>query len=421
MLFIHDPCTHSRKNMTYISVVLILTSLAACTSQTLSSSTIAPSDSEDHPSISPEALQLTSTTTETAVPPTAVVASPTPTQTFLAPTRIAIRPDPDTNITPEESSQRPWVISGPVEDSDVEYWVIQDLSSEPRDDYAYRFSGWSAEQYGEYLPASSPENGLVAFLTAEDYVGRDKELIVYDLPNNRQLLRISVFAPWHQPSSKELFGGGFWESELMAALKSAGAFMWSPDSRYLAFTAVIDGPSSDVYLFDTQSLEVERLTDGPTQADLMGWSPDGKWLLHSAWTKGRLGCDATPIPAIQSIWAVSMHSKDVQLVEEIDWESEGEIIIGWSSNDTVLVSSWDSLYQLGTNSFAVREFDLSAQSSRQIFDGPFDDVAYDPISGTLAFAGGHFVPSFSGLHLLPKGSTSPTQIENGSWRTDNVS
>jgi WD40 repeat protein len=400
--------------MMYIFGVLLLVIITACNPPTIAPSTISPSDSEDHQVILPDTLTPTSTMEETEVLSTPTIAPPTPTDMYLAPARIAIHPDSDIDIKPEDSLSGPWVISGPVDASDFEYWVIQDLSSDPQDEIAYRYSGWSA-QFGEYLPASSPENGLVAFLTGEDSSGRDKELIVYDLPNDQELLRISLFAPWHQLSLEELDGSQFWGGEICVALKSSGAFMWSPDSRYLAFTAVIDGPSSDVYLFDTQSLEVERLTDGTTQAFLLGWSPDGKWLLHSAGSGGRLTWDSTPIPYIHSIWAIAIDTMEVHHVEEIDWVSEGEDIIGWSSNDTVLVSSWELLDALGTNSFAVRELDLGTQSSRKVFDGPFDDVAYDPSSDTLAFVAGNFVTAFSGVHLLPGGQTTATQISDASW------
>ena len=55
---------------------------------------------------------------------------------------------------------------------------------------------------------------------------------------------------------------------------------WQPgDGRLLAFTGAINGPTSDLYLYDTQSGEFTQLTDGPSQAIAPSWSPDGQ--VHS--------------------------------------------------------------------------------------------------------------------------------------------
>lgn len=36
--------------------------------------------------------------------------------------------------------------------------------------------------------------------------------------------------------------------------------LWSPDGRYLAIVGAIEGPSSDLYVFDTQTQRFQRLT-----------------------------------------------------------------------------------------------------------------------------------------------------------------
>jgi hypothetical protein len=62
---------------------------------------------------------------------------------------------------------------------------------------------------------------------------------------------------------------------------------WSPDSRYLAFAGEMDGPSSDLYVFDTSRQSIRRLSDGPKNILAVGyqsiyWSPDGKWIVYSS-------------------------------------------------------------------------------------------------------------------------------------------
>jgi len=57
---------------------------------------------------------------------------------------------------------------------------------------------------------------------------------------------------------------------------------WSPDSRYLAFAAQIDGLSSDVYLYDTLNKTLKQVTSGDKQVSSLEWSPTGKWILNTA-------------------------------------------------------------------------------------------------------------------------------------------
>jgi hypothetical protein len=55
---------------------------------------------------------------------------------------------------------------------------------------------------------------------------------------------------------------------------------WSADSRYFAFSSAQDGPSADVYAFDTQREQFLRLSDGPTQVVSLRWSPDAAWVAY---------------------------------------------------------------------------------------------------------------------------------------------
>ncbi len=56
---------------------------------------------------------------------------------------------------------------------------------------------------------------------------------------------------------------------------------WHPtDGRYLAFVGAIQGPTSDLYLYDIATGETTQLTDGGSQALYPTWSPDGEFILH---------------------------------------------------------------------------------------------------------------------------------------------
>jgi dipeptidyl aminopeptidase/acylaminoacyl peptidase len=55
---------------------------------------------------------------------------------------------------------------------------------------------------------------------------------------------------------------------------------WNPDGRRVAVAAASNGPTSDMYLIDTVSGDVRQLTDGPSQAIVPSWSPDGDYIYH---------------------------------------------------------------------------------------------------------------------------------------------
>jgi hypothetical protein len=54
---------------------------------------------------------------------------------------------------------------------------------------------------------------------------------------------------------------------------------WSPDSRYLAFPAMIDGVSSDVYLYDLDTGIIQRKENEYLDVEYIAWSRDSQWIL----------------------------------------------------------------------------------------------------------------------------------------------
>ena len=44
----------------------------------------------------------------------------------------------------------------------------------------------------------------------------------------------------------------------------------------------MDGLSSDLYLYDSVSGTIKRLSSGPEEVQWISWSPDGKWILDGS-------------------------------------------------------------------------------------------------------------------------------------------
>ena len=55
---------------------------------------------------------------------------------------------------------------------------------------------------------------------------------------------------------------------------------WSPDGSQLAFIGAVNGPTSDLYVYDLAEDQVRQLTDGLAHAANPIWSPDGKHIFH---------------------------------------------------------------------------------------------------------------------------------------------
>lgn len=55
---------------------------------------------------------------------------------------------------------------------------------------------------------------------------------------------------------------------------------WSPNGRYLAYARQVEGSTSDVYIYDTQTQTSWRLTYDLQRIDSIFWSDDEKWVLY---------------------------------------------------------------------------------------------------------------------------------------------
>lgn len=150
--------------------------------------------------------------------------------------------------------------------------------------------------------------------------------------------------------------------------------VWSPDNRYLAFSAIIDGNSSDVYVYDVDSGEIRRKDTDKLNVGYIAWSPDGQWIQYVDWMPARMfiilmSADWTPTPY-----------RLVRLYPPSENRTIPQVIEKWISPNELLLKPY--FYQDGGDPGGrdLYLYNLSSGTTRLIWKGWWDDYAVDPIN-----------------------------------------
>jgi Tol biopolymer transport system component len=153
-------------------------------------------------------------------------------------------------------------------------------------------------------PSLSPDGSQIVFLSSRDLFSIDMYLadaktgkIIRRLiktatdPHFDSLQFLNSSGSWDSSGERFVFGGitksepvlvvvntqtGKREKEVV--FKNLGEILnptWSPDGRFVAFSA-LDGGLSDLFLFDLETEELKKLTDDPYSDLYPAWSPDGR-------------------------------------------------------------------------------------------------------------------------------------------------
>ena len=207
------------------------------------------------------------------------------TQAVIAQTAEALASDVPTEISvPELPTQQnptstpsppipvdgPWLVfpgpdDGILQAYDFEARVTLEIVLPPPIIYSDLFSGRGPQGGMLVLRAGAPENF--------------DELALYqvDLPSAEvtKLSPLLSLALQRQIVNEE----GDRAFEVLEAVTRENGLSWSPNGRYLAFTAALKNPSSDLYLYDTWQQETIRVNGLYTHNGTPFWSPGGNWLI----------------------------------------------------------------------------------------------------------------------------------------------
>jgi hypothetical protein len=176
----------------------------------------------------------------------------------------------------------------------------------------------------------------------------------------------------------------------------------------------VNGATSDLYVYDTESGGITQLTDGPSQGVFPTWSPDGEYILHYgvSW-RGPFGGAILGHDHLDGVWAVRVADevvitqptpKSVNL-NFAGWQDEGHYLT-YDSDDTCFSQN-------------LRSVEVASGKATRIMDASFYYyLARSPKNGALLFSGaaGCANSPGEGTFLLLPGAATPTKLlEKRAW------
>lgn len=230
----------------------------------------------------------------------------------------------------------------------------------------------------------SPDGAHYAYYTGSTDAA-DLTLVVFDLNSETISAEIPLLSSDYPENFQEIVDGfiasgnipevlaRFEPEEMAIELEYAFVFgietlSWSPSGRYLAFSGQMEGPSSDLYILDAETMEITRLTTGTGMMERIGWSPDEEWIRHTSIYFVGAGYKVTNHVAARDGSQVISFPTDVGL----GWGP-------WLTNNLYLAHEADN----GPGKYRLMVMDARTGSVRTLFDGAFYSYAVDSASNTI--------------------------------------
>ena len=230
-----------------------------------------------------------------------------------------------------------------------------------------------------YLYAPTPAGGLLALIEIEDQYAMSPPLLrLLSIPQGQ----LTPIAQLH-PQAVDPAGGPQADDRWVAS-GLWNAMAWSPDGQWLAFNAVIDGPSGDLYVYSVERDEISRLSDGPTETVFPVWSPDGERIVHGAVERLYFGYSGAGYD-YSGLWSARVDGSALDLLFATRVNGFEEVL-GWLSDTTILLDTYVPNEMLDCGHRDLRTMDVVTHEMRTLLSDRFTAPSYDPKSETLLLA-----------------------------------
>jgi hypothetical protein len=324
-------------------------------------------------------------------------------------------PVPPTGEAPRIQQPQPFTISEPV----LLFPTDNGLAFVNADGTGKTLLGAGSPSFDFNLGGEfAPNAGLLAINIGDNPFTPDTEgccvltVNLMNLPANTLRVITPLFSPEMQQALQEASNTGERNAAVEAGIavaENADTLAWSPDGRYLAFIAAIDGPSSDVYSYDRDTGQIRRLTDGPNQAARLFWSPDSQWIIHEEVESFGTGAGWN----VKAVWAAAPDGSGNRKLYDAEYSGD-EVFVTWVSPDTFLVYSWTAI---GLQNIRLVNVD-SGEAQRIGPNYPVQALAFDPESQTQLTVVDTYTAQHNnrqgGLYLASP-SNPPQLIAPGNW------
>ncbi len=193
------------------------------------------------------------------------------------------------------------------------------------------------------------------------------------------------------------------------AIRDYDDIAWQPgEGKLLAFMGAVNGPTSDLYVYDTDSGKITQLTDGPSQGVFPNWSPDGKYILHYgvSW-RGPFGGAILGHDHLDGVWAV--READGEVITQPTPKSVAIPFVGWQ-DDSHYITYDSDINSAPCVSKNLRSVDVVTGKATPIMAGGFSyGIARSTENQAFLFEGSAGCPG-EGTFLLLPGQTTPTRL-----------
>jgi hypothetical protein len=323
--------------------------------------------------------QITATSTSIPVqftPSTATIMDSEPITTNTI--EVVPSPSPTFEQQGQLSENGPWFVYRNIDgyliaiNSDGSSRIL--VSNEKQPDDLVQMNGI----YKTFMSPSSSD-GLIAYRSVKGE--SNVQLTILQLPDQN---RVNSFTLLSGENEQEALGIQPYPTQNLLAVVD-NTPKWSPSGKYLAFIAALDGPTSDLYLYNVSSNTVTRITNDPDQVGEIHWSPDGSLIYYES----ILGFNSVHPGGRKTLatWSASVDGSNEIKLLDFPYSNSGigayQDFLGWISDDGFVIN-------------ITCFFDISIRRVLVVnaINGDYDelpyvgyqDIALDPNTGTMMFS-----------------------------------